>query len=98
MSERFELFIAGMEIANGFNELIDADEQVSRFEKELITRKNKNLVETPLDENFLAALRAGLPECSGVAVGIDRLLMVLSKKDDINEVNTFRLSSLFDHE
>jgi elongation factor P--(R)-beta-lysine ligase len=98
VSERFELFIAGMEIANGFNELIDADEQVSRFEKELITRKNKNLVETPLDENFLAALRAGLPECSGVAVGIDRLLMVLSKKDDINEVNTFRLSSLFDHE
>lgn len=93
VSERFELFISGMEIANGFNELIDADEQVSRFEKELITRRSKNLVETPLDEKFLAALRAGLPECSGVAVGVDRLLMVLSKKNDINEVNTFRLSS-----
>ena len=93
VSERFELFIAGMEIANGFNELIDADEQVRRFEKELMTRRNKGLAEPPIDKDFVAALRSGLPECSGVAVGIDRLLMVLSEKDDINEVSTFTLGS-----
>jgi len=93
VSERFELFIAGMEIANGFNELIDADEQVHRFEKELVTRRNKGLTEPPIDKEFVAALRSGLPECSGVAVGIDRLLMVLSEKDDINEVSTFTLGS-----
>lgn len=93
VSERFELFIAGMEIANGFNELIEADEQVHRFEKELSTRRNKGLAEPPIDKDFVAALQAGLPECSGVAVGIDRLLMVLSEKDDINEVSTFILGS-----
>jgi elongation factor P--(R)-beta-lysine ligase len=93
VSERFELFIAGMEIANGFNELIDADEQAHRFEKELTTRRSKGLLEPPIDKYFVAALRSGLPECSGVAVGIDRLLMVLSEKDDINEVSTFTLGS-----
>jgi elongation factor P--(R)-beta-lysine ligase len=93
VSERFELFIAGMEIANGFNELIDADEQVKRFEKELSTRRNKGLAEPPIDKGFVEALKSGLPECSGVAVGIDRLLMVLSEKDDINEVSTFTLGS-----
>ncbi len=93
VSERFELFISGMEIANGFNELIDADEQVKRFEKELWTRRNMGLEEPPIDEHFVAALQSGLPECSGVAVGIDRLLMVLSEKDDINEVSTFTLGS-----
>ena len=93
VSERFELFIAGMEIANGFNELTDADEQVHRFEKELSTRRHKGLAEPPIDKHFVAALKSGLPECSGVAVGIDRLLMVLSEKDDINEVSTFILGS-----
>jgi len=93
VSERFELFIAGMEIANGFNELINADEQVHRFEQELLTRKNKGLAEPPIDKEFIAALKSGLPDCAGVAIGIDRLLMVLSEKDDINEVSTFTLRS-----
>ena len=93
VSERFELFIAGMEIANGFNELTDADEQLRRFEAELVTRRNKGLAEPPIDKYFVAALESGLPECSGVAVGIERLLMVLSEKDDINEVSTFTLGS-----
>ncbi len=91
VSERFELFINGMEIANGFNELCDADEQKKRFEAELKTRKDKGLSELPLDDNFLSALESGLPETAGVAVGIDRLLMVLSGKDDIKEVITFTL-------
>lgn len=93
VSERFELFVAGMEIANGFNELTNADEQLKRFEAELHTRRNRNLAEPPLDRNFLAALNSGLPECAGVAVGIDRLMMVLSGKDDINEVSTFTLKT-----
>lgn len=93
VSERFELFIAGMEIANGFNELTDADEQVKRFESELTTRSNKGLAKPPIDKHLVAALKSGLPECSGVAVGIDRLLMVLSEKDDINEVSTFTSGS-----
>ena len=93
VSERFELFIAGMEIANGFNELNNADEQLKRFEAELHTRRDRNLAEPPVDRNFLAALDSGLPECAGVAVGIDRLLMVLSGKDDISEVSTFTLGT-----
>jgi elongation factor P--(R)-beta-lysine ligase len=91
VSERFELFINSMEIANGFNELCDVDEQKQRFEAELKTRKDKGLSELPLDVNFLAALKSGLPKTAGVAVGIDRLLMVLSGKDDIKEVITFTL-------
>jgi len=91
VSERFELFINGMEIANGFNELCDADEQRQRFEAELTARKAKGLADVPIDPYFLAALESGLPKTSGVAVGIDRLLMVLSEKNDINEVITFTL-------
>jgi len=93
VSERFELFIAGMEIANGFNELSDANEQLQRFEKELATRRSLGLAEAPIDKRFLAALEAGLPECAGVAIGIERLLMVLSEKDDINAVSTFTLGT-----
>lgn len=93
VSERFELFIAGMEIANGFNELTDADEQLKRFEADLNTRRNKNLPEPPIDKHFMTALESGLPKCAGVAVGIDRLLMVLSGKDDIKEVSTFTLET-----
>ncbi len=91
VSERFELFINGMEIANGFNELIDADEQLQRFEQDLAIRKEKGLTEPPIDRHFLAALQSGLPECAGVALGIERLLMVLYEKDNINDVTTFPL-------
>jgi elongation factor P--(R)-beta-lysine ligase len=91
VAERFELFINGMEIANGFNELCDAKEQKQRFLTELDSRKEKGLSEVPIDTNFLDALESGLPKCAGVAVGIDRLLMVLSEKNDINEIITFTL-------
>ncbi|HIF51244.1 MAG TPA: EF-P lysine aminoacylase GenX [Thiotrichaceae bacterium] len=93
IAERFELFIGGVEIANGFNELCDANEQQQRFETELKTRKDKGLLEFPIDINFLAALESGLPKTAGIAVGIDRLLMVLSGKDDIKEVITFTLDN-----
>jgi lysyl-tRNA synthetase class 2 len=91
VSERFELFINGMEIANGFNELTDADEQLQRFENDLGARKKKGLTTPPVDKNFIDALKSGLPECAGVAMGIERLLMVLFEIDKINEVTTFSL-------
>ena len=93
VAERFELFINGMEIANGFNELCDADEQRKRFESELNDRKAKGMTSVPIDPHFLAALEEGLPKSAGVAVGIDRLLMALCGKDDIKEVITFSLNN-----
>ena len=93
VAERFELFINGMEIANGFNELCDADEQRERFETEVNIRKDKGLSELPIDKHLLAALKFGLPESSGVALGLDRLLMVLSGKNDIKDVVAFTLDN-----
>lgn len=93
VAERFELFINGMEIANGFNELCDANEQKQRFEKELNDRKRKGLSAAPIDQNFISALKAGLPKSAGVALGIDRLLMALCGKDDIKDVMTFNLNN-----
>ncbi len=91
---RFELFINGIEIANGFQELTDAEEQRLRFEQDNIRRKEKGLREKALDEKFLAALEAGLPECSGVALGIDRLLMVMHGYKHINDVIHFTTGSI----
>ncbi|MCG8379000.1 MAG: EF-P lysine aminoacylase GenX [Proteobacteria bacterium] len=91
VSERFELFINGMEIANGFNELIDPKEQMQRFEFDLGVRKEKGMHIPPIDHNFLAALESGLPRSAGIAVGLDRLLMILTGKDDINEINAFTI-------
>ncbi len=93
VAERFELFINGMEIANGFNELCDANEQKQRFEKELNDRKRKGLSAAPIDQNFILALKAGLPKSAGLALGIDRLLMALCGKDDIKDVMTFNLNN-----
>ena len=90
-AERFELFVAGMELANGFHELADADEQRQRFETANQLRRQRGLVEVVIDEQLLAALQAGLPDCAGVALGIDRLLMILSGKQDIDDVMTFPL-------
>jgi elongation factor P--(R)-beta-lysine ligase len=90
-ADRFELFISGMELANGFHELSDADEQRQRFETENNLRRQRGLAEVLIDEPFLAALQVGLPDCAGVALGIDRLLMVLSGKQHIDEVMTFPL-------
>lgn len=89
VAERFELYMAGVEIANGYAELVDAAEQRRRFESDLVRRRQHQLSEPRLDENFLAALEAGLPECSGVALGVDRLLMVLQGREKLDEVLAF---------
>jgi len=88
-AERFELFINGMEIANGFHELTDAEEQLARFEQDLILRKKENRPDFPIDHLFLDALKHGLPDCAGVAVGLDRLLMAMTGTKDIREVLGF---------
>lgn len=89
VAERFELYLGNVELANGFQELVDAQEQLQRFEEDNHTRKRigKNFVE--IDQQFTAALQAGLPECAGVALGMDRLLMVALGASKIEQVLTF---------
>ena len=77
VAERFELFCDGIEIANGFSELVDAAQQRSRFEQDMELRKARGLPDYAVDERLLAALEAGMAPCAGVAVGLDRLLMVI---------------------
>jgi elongation factor P--(R)-beta-lysine ligase len=89
IAERFELFYNGMELANGFSELTDPVEQRMRFERDNDTRRRNGQTIVPIDEHFLSALEAGLPECAGVAVGIDRLVMALTGSNDIYEVMPF---------
>ncbi len=89
LAERFEVYIQGIELANGFYELTDPIEQRQRFNQDLVTRRKLNLPTYPLDEDFLAALEAGLPDCSGVAIGLDRLLMLITGAKHINEVLVF---------
>ncbi len=89
VADRFELFWCGMEIANGFGELTDASELRDRFETDVEKRNREGLVVPPLDERLLAAMEHGLPDCSGVALGFDRLIMALSGATDISSVVTF---------
>jgi lysyl-tRNA synthetase class 2 len=89
VAERFELYLAGMELANGFHELTDAVEQRQRFTVELASREASRLACVPVDERFLAALESGLPACAGVALGIDRLVMLAAGVKSISEVIAF---------
>jgi len=89
VAERFEVFVEGVELANGFHELTDAGEQRQRFEHELEARRAAGKSQVPLDERFLAALGAGLPDCAGVALGFDRLTMLAVGSDEITEVIAF---------
>jgi lysyl-tRNA synthetase class 2 len=83
LAERFECYIDGVELANGYHELADAAEQRRRFTADLEKRRARGAIEPPVDERLLAALASGLPPCAGVAMGIDRLLMVLSRNASI---------------
>ena len=89
VAERFELYINGMELANGFHELSDAAEQAQRFKQQQQQRKESGQQGIPADYHLIEALKHGLPECAGVAVGLDRLLMVLTGAEHIDEVLTF---------
>jgi elongation factor P--(R)-beta-lysine ligase len=89
VAERFEAFLNGMELANGFHELTDVKEQRQRFEHDLKSRAASGLVAIPKDERLLTALEAGLPACAGVALGFDRLVMLAAKARSIQEVIAF---------
>lgn len=89
LAERFELFLAGVELANGYQELTDAREQRSRIEADLARRRDRGLPEVPADAKLLDALEHGLPECAGVALGFDRLVGLRAGIEDIRRVMPF---------
>lgn len=88
-AERFELYFGGMELANGFQELTDAEQQLSRFEEDNRKRLLAGRRAIDIDMQFIAALESGLPESAGVALGIDRLVMVMVDAKSIRDVLTF---------
>lgn len=89
VAKRFEFYYKGIELANGFQELCDAKEQRKRFEDENKQRQQRSLPCSPIDEHLLAALAAGLPDCSGVALGVDRLIMLALHCQHIQDVIAF---------
>ena len=89
VAERFELYLGKHELANGYHELTNAAEQRARFFRDNTRRCERGLPELPLDKNFLAALEQGMPDCAGVALGIERLLMAMIGTDDIRDVLSF---------
>lgn len=91
IAKRFELYCRGMEIANGYLELTDPVEQRNRLEADNRSRLDMGLPEVPIDENLIAALNTGIPKSSGVALGIDRLLMVLTNLKEIDKALAFSI-------
>ena len=91
--ERVEVFIQGLELGNGYFELTDVKEQIRRFEQDILLRERNGSDRINKDERFLAALRSGLPDCSGIAIGLDRLLMIISQKNSIDEVLAFPIKN-----
>jgi elongation factor P--(R)-beta-lysine ligase len=86
VAERFEIYYQGIELANGYHELTDPHEQKKRFEEANALRLSLGKEPLPIDDNFLKALEKGLPDCCGVAVGFDRLMMLRQKQNDIANV------------
>jgi lysyl-tRNA synthetase class 2 len=89
VAERFELFWRGIELANGFHELRDAREQRERFESDTTRRQQRGQATPAYDTHLIDALESGLPDCAGVAIGLDRLLMLLLGLDDLRDTLAF---------
>lgn len=89
VAQRFEMFWGALELANGFHELGDATEQRARFEHEQRVRAERNQIVVPLDEHLLGALSHGLPDCAGVALGLDRLMLLISGENHLDHVLAF---------
>lgn len=94
-AERFEFYIEGLELGDCYSELTDWKEQQERFEKELLEIKRLGKTAYEYDHDFIDALKAGLPECSGIAVGVDRLIMLLADVPDIQDTLFFPGSEVF---
>ena len=94
VAERFELYIKGIELANGFHELVDAGQQQQRFEHENRVRERTGKPAVPIDRHLLAALQSGVPDCAGVAIGFDRLVMVAAGLPDIASAMPFPFSKV----
>lgn len=95
-AERFEVYIAGLELGNAFSELIDADEQEARLREDLKLRAEMGRKTYELDEDFIEALHSGMPETGGIAVGVDRLIMLLADVPSIHETMFFPVQDVFD--
>ena len=91
LARRFELYCEGVELANGFHELGDAAEQAQRFAAERSLRRQRGLHDVPADQHLLAALEAGLPDCAGVALGVDRLVMLATGCTSIDQALAFSI-------
>ena len=89
VAERFEFYLDGLELANGYHELADPAEQAQRFAADNASRRQRGLAERAPDPRLLAALQAGLPACSGVALGFDRLVMAATGAASLDEVLAF---------
>jgi lysyl-tRNA synthetase class 2 len=89
VASRFEVYFKGVELANGFHELQDASEQAERFADDLVFCQQHGLPYMAVDSRFLAALQHGLPDCAGVAVGVDRLVMLALQCQSVAEVLAF---------
>ena len=92
LAERFEVYIAGVELCNAFTELNDPDEQRQRLEEEAVQRVREGNPAYPIDERFLAALEYGMPPSGGIALGVDRLIMLLTGASSIGEVMAFPMA------
>ena len=93
VAERFEFYYKGLELANGFHELSDAREQLRRFQQDNLQREKMGLPARAIDTRLLSALQAGIPNCSGVALGVDRLLMIAMGAEHIKEVISFAIDN-----
>ncbi|KHA58920.1 poxB regulator PoxA [Vibrio variabilis] len=89
VADRFEVYFKGIELANGFHELDNPKEQLKRFEQDNAKRVEMGLEPQPIDHHLIAALESGLPECAGVALGVDRLIMLAIGCDHIDQVTAF---------
>jgi lysyl-tRNA synthetase class 2 len=95
-AERFEVFIAGVELGNCFSELIDPKLQHERFEADLALRQDQGKTDFPIDEGLIEALKSGMPESSGIAVGVDRLVMLIADTPTVSDTIFFPDNELFD--